>query len=65
MRFVKGDHDDSSQKLGKEARSLLADSLGTSACDVQTLFRPYFVIYLFLLYETPPTRVLLFFCLLD
>lgn len=53
MRFVKGDHDDSSQKLGKEARSLLADSLGTSACDVQTLFRPYFVIYLFLLYETP------------
>lgn len=53
MRFVKGDHDDSSQKSGKEARGLLVDSLGASACDIQTLFRPYFVIYLFLLYKTP------------
>lgn len=64
MRFVKGDHDDSSQKLGKEVRSLLEDSLGTSACDVQTLFRPCFVIYLFLLYETPPLGFYYFFACL-
>lgn len=59
MRFVKGVHDESSQKSGKEARGLLVDSLGAAACDVQTLFRPCFVIYSY--FMRPPTRFLLFF----